>query len=174
MLYQLSYTHPMRQKGFEPLTHGLEGRCSIQLSYWRPQGLACQEYWAFPPDSDIVSGRADLNGRPPAPKAGALPGCATPRHGSVPVQREGCAVLASSPSMPSAAGQIEPSSRSNVTSFASCPGKNVSNGRQNRKRAPNTPRGQQSQHSRLPIRSHCADRERPHLPNQTAHPGTSS
>ena len=31
------------------------------LSYWRE------------------SGRADLNGRPPAPKAGALPGCATPR-----------------------------------------------------------------------------------------------
>ena len=84
MLCQLSYTHHLdlfnptcrpcqpprrltvaRQKGFEPLTHGLEGRCSFHLSYWR------------------VSGRADLNGRPPAPKAGALPSCATPRTRNV-------------------------------------------------------------------------------------------
>ena len=28
----------------------------------------------------LWSGRGDLNARPPAPKAGALPGCATPRH----------------------------------------------------------------------------------------------
>src|SRR6476660_2042712 len=32
--------------------------------------------WQF----EIWSGRPDLNRRPPAPKAGALPGCATPRH----------------------------------------------------------------------------------------------
>ncbi len=30
--------------------------------------------------SEDWSGRADLNRGPPAPKAGALPGCATPRH----------------------------------------------------------------------------------------------
>ena len=31
------------------------------------------------------SGRADLNGRPPAPKAGALPSCATPRRQHYPI-----------------------------------------------------------------------------------------
>ena len=38
-LYQLNYIHHkinmVRQKGFEPLTPALEGRCSIQLGYWR-------------------------------------------------------------------------------------------------------------------------------------------
>ena len=62
MLCQLSYTHHLRsilrpsanlirggrarfavgtvarQKGLEPLTHGLEGRCSVHLSYWRDRG----------------------------------------------------------------------------------------------------------------------------------------
>ena len=57
MLCQLSYTHHprfilsgravsigispgtvARQKGLEPLTHGLEGRCSVHLSYWRDRG----------------------------------------------------------------------------------------------------------------------------------------
>ena len=52
MLCQLCYTHHpevqfnaipavgavARQKGLEPLTHGLEGRCSIHLSYWRDRG----------------------------------------------------------------------------------------------------------------------------------------
>ncbi len=33
---------------------------------------------------EIWSGRGDLNARPPAPKAGALPGCATPRHVKLP------------------------------------------------------------------------------------------
>ena len=38
----------------------------IKQLFWNQQ-----EFW---------SGRGDLNARPPAPKAGALPGCATPRH----------------------------------------------------------------------------------------------
>ena len=41
MLYQLNYTHHIgterlaRLKGLEPLTHCLEGSCSIHLSYRR-------------------------------------------------------------------------------------------------------------------------------------------
>ena len=38
------------------------------------------------------SGREDLNLRPPAPKAGALPGCATPRQ-----KTDGCGEAANSP-----------------------------------------------------------------------------
>ena len=67
-----------RQEGVEPPTHSLEGCCSIHLSYWRftascslpPPSYTCQS---------TPSGRPDSNRRPPAPKAGAIPGYATPR-----------------------------------------------------------------------------------------------
>lgn len=38
---------------------------------------------------DQWSGRPDLNRRPSAPQADALPGCATPRHGADPLLRTG-------------------------------------------------------------------------------------
>ena len=53
-------------EGVEPPTHGLEGRCSIQLSYGQ-----FMVGW---------SGQQDSNLRPSAPKADALPGCAIPRN----------------------------------------------------------------------------------------------
>ena len=59
-----------RPTGLEPVTYGLEGRCSIRLSYGRPALLEVSKYW---------SGQRDLNPRLPAPKAGALPDCAMPR-----------------------------------------------------------------------------------------------
>src|SRR5258706_10923176 len=58
--------------GLEPTTPSLEGWCSIRLSYGQI---------AFPVTCRVRpwSGWRDLNSRHPAPKAGALPGCATPR-----------------------------------------------------------------------------------------------
>ena len=52
-----------RLAGLEPATPSLEGWCSIRLSYKRK--------W---------SGWRDSNPRHPAPKAGALPNCATSRQ----------------------------------------------------------------------------------------------
>jgi hypothetical protein len=51
-----------RLEGLEPPTRCLEGSCSIHLSYRRVEA------------AEKESGRADLNRRPPAPKAGALAG----------------------------------------------------------------------------------------------------
>ena len=62
----------MRLEGIEPPTGGLEIRCSILLSYRRTP-------WCRVGRRFGESGREDLNLRQPAPKAGALPGCATPR-----------------------------------------------------------------------------------------------
>ena len=76
-LYQLSYAHHSyfnqsalaRPAGFEPATHGLEGRCSIQLSYGRSANSKLK--WSV---------RQDLNLRPLGPKPSALPSCANYRH----------------------------------------------------------------------------------------------
>ena len=62
----------VRLAGLEPATLGLEGRCSIQMSYKRriDDTISKLKIW---------SGQRDLNPRPSAPKADALPGCAMPR-----------------------------------------------------------------------------------------------
>ena len=54
------------------MTLGLEGRCSIQLSYGQKFLPADKpKFW---------SGWRDSNSRHPAPKAGALPNCAIARY----------------------------------------------------------------------------------------------
>ena len=67
-------------EGLEPPTSDLEGRCSIQLSYGLSRGkTAASAVWQGSSEMKW-SGRWDSNSRPPGPKPGALPGCATPRH----------------------------------------------------------------------------------------------
>ena len=56
---------------------GNTGMCPLQKTGWSSgQNPACVNCCS----GRVWSGRGDLNSRPPAPKAGALPGCATPRH----------------------------------------------------------------------------------------------
>ncbi len=77
----------VRQRGLEPLTYGLEGRCSIRLSYWRNYSISLRTNFTknfFNQRNSrifydllvdfILSGRQDSNLRPPAPKAGAITG----------------------------------------------------------------------------------------------------
>ena len=57
MLYQLSYAHRIkfsvaRPAGVEPAARGLEGRCSIQLSYGRMLMISGGYGQGFFPDGD--------------------------------------------------------------------------------------------------------------------------
>jgi hypothetical protein len=62
----------------------LENRLPTDAAKQRFEALACTFRNLTEPGIGkyfvLWSGRGDLNARPPAPKAGALPGCATPRH----------------------------------------------------------------------------------------------
>jgi methylenetetrahydrofolate dehydrogenase (NADP+)/methenyltetrahydrofolate cyclohydrolase len=62
--------------GIEPVTPSLEGWCSIRLSYGHQVGLTQLRLIG----TEKWSGWRDSNSRHPAPKAGALPGYATPRR----------------------------------------------------------------------------------------------
>jgi hypothetical protein len=82
------------------MTRGLEGRRSVQLSYGR---------------RIRKSGRPDSNRGPPAPKAGALPNCATPRRELNAIFKQLTATTASWPRMDMAPGHAQGTSAVLVT-----------------------------------------------------------
>ena len=61
------------------VVYALAGSMNVDL-YNEPLGQDKKGKNIFLKDKKTWSGRADLNGRPLAPQASALPGCATPRH----------------------------------------------------------------------------------------------
>src|SRR6266853_4261432 len=96
MLCQLSYTHhlrsinasanPIQTPAHRPFSPTVLASTNPRRRRYRgaPEGTRTPDPrlrrpLLYPPELLARSGRADLNGRPPAPKAGALPSCATPR-----------------------------------------------------------------------------------------------
>ena len=76
VLYQLSYAHLKSNCGNGPPERTRTSDLRIRSPLLYPAELQAE----VSSERCIWSGREDLNLRPPAPKAGALPGCATPRH----------------------------------------------------------------------------------------------
>ena len=77
VLYQLSYAHHKSNCGNGPPERTRTSDLRIRSPLLYPAELQAE----VSSERCIWSGREDLNLRPPAPKAGALPGCATPRLG---------------------------------------------------------------------------------------------
>jgi hypothetical protein len=89
-LYQLSY-EPVGVTGFEPAIPWSRTKCDTRLRYTpfptrlsfescaEDFGAATEQRTRRSAEYRALSGRQDLNLRPLAPQASALPGCATPR-----------------------------------------------------------------------------------------------
>ena len=112
----------------------------------------CHAPWFFL----FQSGRADLNGRPPAPKAGALPGCATPRS------------LRSGESI----NTTRLGSASGLTPERFIQERSAPNDWQMQPLEPSKGPGRRSSHSTRPGETRCEDRESPLLRSPVAHRGT--